>query len=43
MGRTQRTAQGPGWGALARPWATFTRPHGVRHLFAAYDLGKNKL
>lgn len=23
--------------------ATYTRPYGVRHLFAAYDLGKNKL
>ncbi|POX63154.1 IS630 family transposase [Streptomyces sp. Ru62] len=23
--------------------ATYTRPHGVRHLFAAYDLGKNRL
>lgn len=23
--------------------ATCTRPHGVRHLFAAYDLGKDKL
>ncbi|MGW0028211.1 IS630 family transposase [Rhodococcus sp. NPDC003383] len=23
--------------------ATYTRPHGVRHLFAAYDLGKDKL
>ncbi|MBA3489176.1 MAG: IS630 family transposase [Longispora sp.] len=23
--------------------ATYTRPHGVRHLFAAYDLGKNQL
>nr|WP_245606194.1 hypothetical protein [Streptomyces himastatinicus] len=22
--------------------ATYTRPHGVRHLFAAYDLGKDK-
>jgi transposase len=22
---------------------TYTRPHGVRHLFAAYDLGKDKL
>lgn len=23
--------------------ATYTRPHGVRHLFAVYDLGKDKL
>lgn len=23
--------------------ATYTRPHGVRHLFAAYDLGEDKL
>ncbi|MGW4105069.1 IS630 family transposase [Streptomyces sp. NPDC004976] len=23
--------------------ATYTRPHGVRHLFAAYDLGKDQL
>ncbi|WP_326647301.1 IS630 family transposase [Streptomyces sp. NBC_01750] len=23
--------------------ATYTRPHGVRHLFATYDLGKDKL
>jgi hypothetical protein len=23
--------------------ATYTRPHGVRHLFAAYDLAKDKL
>ncbi|MEU8618799.1 IS630 family transposase [Streptomyces sp. NPDC048623] len=23
--------------------ATYTRPHGVRHLFAAYDLGKDRL
>ncbi|MFF6815995.1 IS630 family transposase [Streptomyces sp. NPDC012403] len=27
----------------ARRRATYTRPHGVRHLFAAYDLAKDKL
>jgi DDE superfamily endonuclease len=26
-----------------RRWATYTRPHGVRHLFAALDLGRNVL
>lgn len=34
-----------GGGALPRRWrpATYTRPHGVRHLFAAYDLSRDKL
>lgn len=27
----------------ARQRATYTRPHGVRHLFAAFDLGKDQL
>lgn len=27
----------------SRRRATYTRPHGVRHLFAAYDLGKDQL
>ncbi|MEV4012167.1 hypothetical protein AB0J35_16815 [Nonomuraea angiospora] len=33
----------PGREARPRRRATYTRPHGVRHLFAAYDLGKDKL
>ena len=30
-------------GPRRRLRATYARPHGVRHLFAAYDLGKDKL
>ncbi|WP_020579808.1 transposase [Actinopolymorpha alba] len=33
----------PGRGPRPRRRATYTRPHGVRHLFAALDLGKDKL
>ncbi|WP_231509280.1 hypothetical protein [Streptosporangium roseum] len=33
----------PGRDPRPRRRATYTRPHGVRHLFAAYDLGKDKL
>ena len=33
----------PGREPRPRRRATYTRPHGVRHLFAAYDLGKDKL
>ncbi len=33
----------PGREPRPRRRATCTRPHGVRHLFAAYDLGRNKL
>ena len=43
MGRTRCEAQGPDLRTRHRPRATYTRPHGVRHLFAAYDLGKDKL
>ena len=39
MGRTRREAQGP----RPRQRATYTRPHGVQHLFAAYDLAREKL
>jgi hypothetical protein len=33
----------PGREPRPRRRATYTRPHGVRHLFAAYDLGKDQL
>ena len=33
----------PSRGPRPRRRATYTRPHGVRHLFAAYDLGRDKL
>ncbi|WP_018564451.1 IS630 family transposase [Streptomyces sp. PsTaAH-124] len=33
----------PDRGPRARRRATYTRPHGVRHLFAAYDLAKDQL
>jgi transposase len=33
----------PDRGPRPRRRATYTRPHGVRHLFAAYDLAKDKL
>ncbi|MBO2458158.1 transposase [Actinomadura violacea] len=33
----------PGREPRPRRRATYTRPHGVRHLFAAYDLGRDKL
>ncbi|MFI6005791.1 IS630 family transposase [Streptomyces sp. NPDC051366] len=33
----------PGREPRPRRRATYTRPHGVRHLFAAYDLGKDRL
>ncbi|MEV6731092.1 MULTISPECIES: IS630 family transposase [unclassified Streptomyces] len=33
----------PGRDPRPRRRATYTRPHGVRHLFAAYDLGKDQL
>ncbi|WP_338057884.1 IS630 family transposase [Streptomyces murinus] len=33
----------PDRGPRPRRRATYTRPHGVRHLFAAYDLTKNQL
>jgi transposase len=33
----------PNRGPRPRRRATYTRPHGVRHLFAALDLGKDKL
>jgi transposase len=34
------TRQHPAW---RRRRATYTRPHGVRHLLAAYDLGRDRL
>lgn len=48
MGRTRRPTQGPRHRdpdrePRPRRRVTYTRPHGVRHLFAAYDLGKDKL
>ncbi|WP_213934743.1 IS630 family transposase [Rhodococcus sp. B50] len=33
----------PDRGPRRRRRATYTRPHGVRHLFAAYDLGKDRM
>ncbi len=33
----------PDRGPRARRRATYTRPHGVRHLFAAYDLAKDQV
>ena len=33
----------PGSSRRRRRRATFTRPHGVRHLLAAYDLGRDRL
>jgi hypothetical protein len=33
----------PGSARRRRRRATFTRPHGVRHLLAAYDLGRDRL
>ena len=38
-GRHKDTDRGP----RPRRRATYTRPHGVRHLFAAYDLSRDKL
>jgi len=35
--------KGPDREPRPRRRATYTRPYGVRHLFAAYDLGKDKL
>jgi hypothetical protein len=43
VGRTRRQAQGPDREPRPRRRATCTRPHGVRHLFAACDLGKDQL
>ncbi len=42
---TERGGKGKDPGREPRPRrrATCTRPHGVRHLFAAYDLGKDQL
>ncbi|EXU63666.1 transposase [Streptomyces sp. PRh5] len=42
---TERGSKGKDPGREPRPRrrATCTRPHGVRHLFAAYDLGKDRL
>src|SRR5205814_10576260 len=37
---------GKAWAPRARPRrirATYTRPHGVRHLLSAYDLGRDRL
>lgn len=41
--KTWKTSRDPDRGPRPRRRATCTRPHGVRHLFAAYDLGKNQL
>jgi transposase len=40
---TKATKGGPGGPRRRRRRATYTRTHGVRHLFAAYDLGADKL
>jgi len=42
---TERGGKGKDPGRELRPRrrATYTRPHGVRHLYAAYDLGKDRL
>jgi transposase len=37
------TVPGPGDPGAPRRRATYTRPHGVRHLLAALDLGRDKL
>ena len=39
----QRSTRGSREPSRPRRRATYTRPHGVRHLFAAYDLSKDKL
>lgn len=43
MGRTRRQAQGPRARAQAAAAGDLHPSHGVRDLFAAYDLGKDKL
>ena len=43
MGRTRRETQASRPRPRPRRRATYTRPHGVRHLFAAYDLAQDKL
>ncbi len=43
MGRTRRTAQGSRAGIPAPPAGDLHPPARVRHLFADYDLGKDKL
>ena len=40
---TKTTQGADGQPRRRRQRATFTRPHGVRHLFAAYDLGADKV
>ena len=42
-GRQWATRGGGGWPPRRRRRATFRRPHGVRHLLAAYDLAKDRL
>ncbi|KRA45852.1 transposase [Streptomyces sp. Root63] len=37
------TGKDPDRGPRPRRRATYTRPHGIRHLFAAYDLAKDQL
>jgi transposase len=42
----QPQQRGRAWAPLGRPRrirATYTRPHGVRHLMAAYDVGRDRL
>jgi hypothetical protein len=37
---------GKAWAPRAKPRrirATYTRPHGIRHLMAAYDVGQDRL
>ena len=45
MGAHRQWARTGAGGGLPRRWrrATYTRPHGVRRLFAAYDLSRDKL
>ena len=42
-GRQGTLAAGGGLTPRRRRRATYTRPHGVRHLLAAYDLSRDKL
>jgi hypothetical protein len=42
-GRRWTTRAGGGPSPRRRRRATYTRPHGVRHLLAAYDLSRDKL
>ncbi|MET8897397.1 transposase [Streptomyces albogriseolus] len=43
MGRARRAHKDADREPRARGRATYARPHGARHLFAAYDLARDKL